>query len=132
MGTFFQNVHFYDCDTFFYPSSPPINSILTLFRMGEEEGGKKAPLPVFPLLLPQMEELALKTFWLLVLTFFPHWCKISSLYLVPVPNYRTWTKTTPQKKWFFWSDPYKLEVMINSLIEMLELPNFGHITTSTI
>ena len=35
------------------------------------------------------------------------------------------------KKWFFWSNPYKIEVMIASLIEMLELPNFGHIITST-
>ena len=38
----------------------------------------------------------------------------------------------PSKKRFFWSNPYKLEVMITSLIEMLELPNFGHMTTSTI
>ena len=28
---------------------------------------------------------------------FPHWCRISSLYLVPVPIYWTWTKTTLQK-----------------------------------
>ena len=34
---------------------------------------------------------------LLVLNILPHWCKISSLYLVPIPNYWTWTKTTPQK-----------------------------------
>ena len=30
--------------------------------------------------------------------------------------------------WFFWSNPYKNEV-ITSLIEMLELPNFGHMNT---
>ena len=36
----------------------------------------------------------------------------------------------PSKKWFFWSKPYKIEVMITSAIEMLELPNFGHMTTS--
>ena len=53
-------------------------------------------------------------------------CKIPSLYLVPVPNHCTSTKTTPQKKWFFWSNRYKIEVVITSLIEMLELPNFGH------
>ena len=40
--------------------------------------------------------------------------------------------TTPQKYWFFWSNPYKIEVMITPFIEMLELPNFGHMTTSTI
>ena len=37
-----------------------------------------------------------------------------------------------QKNWFFWSNPYKIEVMITSLIEMLELPNFGHMATCTI
>ena len=35
------------------------------------------------------------------------------------------------KKRFFWSNPYKIEV-ITSLIEMLELPNLGHMTTSAI
>ena len=33
--------------------------------------------------------------------------------------------------YFFWSNPYKIEVMIASLTEMLELPNVGHMTTST-
>ena len=32
----------------------------------------------------------------------------------------TWTKSTPPKKLFFWSNPYKIEIMITSLIEMLE------------
>ena len=31
---------------------------------------------------------------------------------MPVPNYWTWTKTTPQKKQFFSSNPRKIEVMI--------------------
>ena len=48
-----------------------------------------------------------------------HWWKISSSYLVSIPNYWTWTRTTPQKKRFFWSNPYKIETMITSLIEML-------------
>ena len=38
----------------------------------------------------------------------------------------------PSKKQFFWSNPYKIEVMITFLIEMLQLPNFGHMTTSII
>ena len=37
-----------------------------------------------------------------------------------------------KKKRFFWSNPYKIEVVITSLIEMLQLPNFGHMNTSTI
>ena len=38
----------------------------------------------------------------------------------------------PSKKWFFWSNPDKVKVMITSLIDALVLPNFGHMTTSTI
>ena len=38
----------------------------------------------------------------------------------------------PSKKRLFLSNPYKLEVMIDSLIEMLELPKFAHMTTFTI
>ena len=38
-------------------------------------------------------------------------------------------KDHPSKKGFLWSNPYKIEVMITSLIEMLELPNFSHMTT---
>ena len=34
------------------------------------------------------------------------------------------------KKWFFCSNPYKIEVMITFLIEMLQLTSFGHMTTS--
>ena len=33
---------------------------------------------------------------------------------------------------FCWSHPHKTQIMIISLVEMLELPNFGHMTTSTI
>ena len=38
----------------------------------------------------------------------------------------------PLKKRFSWSNPYKIEVMITSLMEMLELPHFGHMTISEI
>ena len=38
----------------------------------------------------------------------------------------------PSKKWFFWSYPYKIEVVITSFLEMQELPNFSHMTTSAI
>ena len=49
-----------------------------------------------------------------------------------LPNYWTWTNTTLQKNDFFWSNPSKIEVMITFLIETSELPNFGHMATSTI
>ena len=38
----------------------------------------------------------------------------------------------PSKNLFFWSHPYKIEIMIISLIEMLELPSFDYMTTPTI
>ena len=39
----------------------------------------------------------------------------------------------PPKKWFFWSNPYKIEIMTTSLIEKLELlASFAHMTTPTI
>ena len=31
-----------------------------------------------------------------------------------------------------WSNPYRIEVIITSLTEMLELPNFGYKTRSTV
>ena len=36
----------------------------------------------------------------------------------------------PLKNCFFCPNPYKIEVMITSVIEALEFPNFGHMTTS--
>ena len=33
---------------------------------------------------------------------------------------------------FSGKNPYKIDVMINSLIEMLELSNSGHMNTSTV
>ena len=45
--------------------------------------------------------------------------------MLPVPNYWTRTKTTPQKIFvFFLSNPYKIETIIPSVIEMLELSDF--------
>ena len=38
----------------------------------------------------------------------------------------------PQNSPAFWSNLCKIEVMVTSLIEMLELPNFGHMIISTI
>ena len=37
---------------------------------------------------------------------------------------------SPLKKVIFQSNPYKIEVVITSLIEKLELPNFGHMTAT--
>ena len=37
-----------------------------------------------------------------------------------------------KKKRFFWSSPYKIEVVITFLIEMLHLPTFDYMNASTI
>ena len=67
----------------------------------------------------------------LTTTFLPQLCKISRPYLVSVWNSWTWTKSTPQKNWLFWWNPYRIEIVITSVIKMLELPSFGHMTKST-
>ena len=88
------------------------NEILTLFRMGRPV---RRPYQFFPCNFYKCRKLAPKTYWILVSTFLLHMYKISRAYIVPVPNY--WA---PQKKHgFFCSNPYKIEVVITSLIEML-------------
>ena len=71
--------------------------MLTLFRIRRS---RKALHTSFSSLTSTNVGISPKTFWLLVLTLLPHWYKISSSYLVPVPNYWTWTKTNPQKSSF--------------------------------
>ena len=85
-------------------------------------GGAKSASPHFPSIslssvTSENVRISLQRF----LTFLPRWCKIS-----------TWTKTTPPKKQFFWSNLYKIKVTITSLVEMLELPKFGHMKTFTL
>ena len=46
------------------------------------------------------------------------------------PKLLNFNREHPSKNRFFWSNPYKIEVMITSLIEMLKLPNFDHMTIS--
>ena len=87
-----------------------VKNPLTLFKMGE---AKRCSQTVFPLLICSF-------------TFLPHWCKISRPYLVLVPNYWNQEHLSNKKK-FFSSNPYKIQVIITSLIEMLS--NFGHMTT---
>ena len=36
------------------------------------------------------------------------------------------------KKSYFWANPYKIAVMKTPIQEILELPNFGYISISTI
>ena len=70
----------------------------------------------------------------LTFSFNPFATLVQNFKLVPSasPNLLNLDQDHPSKKWFFWSNPYNIEVVITSLIEMLQLPNFGHMNTSTI
>ena len=46
------------------------------------------------------------------------------------PKLLNFNQVYPSKNWFFWSNPYKNEVMMIFLIEMLELPSFGYMNAS--
>ena len=67
-------------------------------------------------------QLALETFWFFVLALPPQCCKVFRQCLVIFPNYWTRSKTNPQKNMFFWSNPYKNEVMTTFLVKLPELP----------
>ena len=95
------------------------------------EGTKKPPTS-FSSVTSTNVGISPQNFLILVLTLLPHLCEISSPYLMPSYIIELGAKSIPQKNWFFWSNPYKIEVMITSLIEMLELAHFGYMTTSTI
>ena len=79
------------------------------------KGGKKVPYQFSPVTSSNVG-INPTTFWFLILTLLPHWRKNLRPYLVPVPDNWPWIKTNPQEKWFFWSNPCKIKVMITSLI----------------
>ena len=82
--------------------------ILTLFSMvggGRGKGGQKRPNQ---------------------LTFLPHWCKFSRLYIVSVPNY--WIEPRPplKKKRLVWSNSYKIEDLQYNLSHVLKFCLWRH------
>ena len=107
------------------------NSNINPIQDGKEGGGSKKPLPLptnFSLVTSTNVGISPENFLTIIFDPFPTlvWsfmtnCQ-SQIKLEPRP---------PQKKWFFWSNPYNIKVMVTSLREVLELPNFGHMTTST-
>ena len=66
--------------------------------------------------------------------FFPFATPVENSKFIPsvIPKLLNLNQEHPLKQWFLWSNPYKIDVIITSLIEMLELPKFDHITTSAI
>ena len=78
------------------------NSGLIDFNAIQDGVGQKVPSPYqfFPcnFYKRRISPQNLLTFSFDLLT---DWCEISGLYLVPVPNYWTWAKTTAQKRTVF-------------------------------
>ena len=100
--------------------------------MGGWGGGKKAPpTSFFPV---TSTNVGIGPYNFLTFSFNPFARLVQNFKFVPSgsPKLLNLNQDHPSKKCFFWSNPYKIEVMITSPIEMLELPNFGHMTTSTI
>ena len=57
--------------------------------------------------------------------------KISRPYLVPGASPKL-LNLNQEHLMIFWPNSYKIETGITSLIELLELPNFGHMTASAL
>ena len=89
--------------------------LLTLLRM---EGKKATPTRFSPV---TSTNVGISSQNFLTFSFNPFFPKLMNL-----------NQHHPAKKVVFWSNPYQIEVMITSLIEVLEVPNFGHITIFTI
>ena len=94
--------------------------------------GKKAPPTNFPPITSTNVGISPQKF--LAFSYNPLATLVENLKVIPSASLKllNFNQDHHSKKWFFWSNPYKIEVIITSLIEVLELPNFGHMTTSTI
>ena len=110
---------------------------LTLFRIR----GQKAPLPPPPLPSPTSFSPVTSTNRVpnpqnfLAFSFNPFATMVKNCRVISSasPKLLNLNEDHPPKKWFFWSNPYKIEIMITSLIEKIELlANFAHMTTPTI
>ena len=98
----------------------------------QDGGGQKAPPTSFSPVTSTNVRFGPQIF--LTFNFNPFATLVQNFKFVPgaSPKLLNLNQDHPSKKQFFWSNPYKIEVMITFLIEMLQLPNFGHMTTSII
>ena len=111
------------------PFDAHLHLLLTLFRMG---GGKKALHTSFSLVTSENVEISPQNFLNFSLNPFNTLVGDFKVIASASPKLLNLNEDHPSKKErFFWSNPYKIEVMKTSLIEMLQLPNFGNMPTST-
>ena len=96
------------------------------------EGGAKRPPTSFLPITSTNLRISLRNF--LSFSFNPFVTLVQNFTFVlsASPKLLNLNQDHPSKKPFFWSNPYKIKVVITSLIQTLELPNFGHMNTSTI
>ena len=109
----------------------PIYS-LTLFRMGGRgRGSKKATPTSFSPVTSINVALSLENFP--TFSFNPFATLVQNFMVIPSSSTKSLNlnQDHPLQK-LFWSNSYKIDVMITSLIEMLVLLNLGHMTTPTI
>ena len=75
------------------------STVLSLFKKGGRGGRvQKSPPTSFSPVTSTNVRISHQDFLSFSFTLLTDWCKISSLYLLPVADYWTWTKTTLQKK----------------------------------
>ena len=113
------------------PFDVHLHLLLTLFRIGRG-GGKKALHTSFSLVTSEKVGISPQNF--LNFSLNPFNTLVGNFKVIPSasPKLLNLNEDHPSKKErFFWSNPYKIEVMKTSLIEMLQLPNFGNMPTST-
>ena len=83
-------------------------------------GGKKGPPTRFSPVISTNIRLSLQNF--LTFSFNSFDRLVWNFKILPslTPKLLNLNQNHPSKKWFFWPNPYKIEVVINSLIQMLE------------
>ena len=98
-----------------------------------QHGGQKAPPPT------SFSAVTSTNVWFgpqnfLTFSFNPFVTLVQNFKFVPSasPKLSNLNHDRSSKKRFFWSNFYKIEVVITFFTEMLQLPNFGHMTTSVI
>ena len=102
--------------------------ILTLFKMGAKKASPTSFSPV------TSTNVGISPQKFLMFSFNPSATLVQNFKATPsaIPKLLDLNQDHPSEKYFFWSNPYKIKFKITSLIEMLELPKFGHMTTPTI
>ena len=87
----------------------------------------KRPSPRFFSQISPNTGISPKTFWLLVWAYFPHCCKVTKPNLCRNCKLLNLNQNHPSKNVFL-AKSLKIEILITSVMKMLELTTFGHLT----